>query len=217
MVKPSTGYAVQFMFEHAVSICRENTFSSQGYIRKKRFLFYDALLIKILQNKPKLGKAIFQQLFARNTTKNILHFLSEKTTKKNEAKIFSTLPYIPFLTEASRFLFAKQPLLKKIALLLFAFLSYCLFPIHVQYILGLVLGIGFVLIGLPHGALDHKVMDKKIWSPDFLSIYIGIMGLVALGWIVSPAISLFVFLLFSAWHFGETEFRDLGIENTIWA
>ena len=41
------------------------------------------------------------------------------------------------------------------------------------------------------------------------------MAIVGFGWFVSPFLSLLLFLLGSAWHFGETECTDLGIRNSI--
>ena len=72
-----------------------------------------------------------------------------------------------------------------------------------------------LLIGIPHGALDHKVFQQPIYSIPFLTSYIGLMILVGIGWFISPLFSLLLFLVGSAWHFGETEFKDLGIQNKL--
>jgi Brp/Blh family beta-carotene 15,15'-monooxygenase len=63
--------------------------------------------------------------------------------------------------------------------------------------------------GIPHGALDHHVArasaayaKKKFTIPGFLLRYVTL-----------PGISLIIFLLISAWHFGET---DLHAAKNTW-
>lgn len=70
-----------------------------------------------------------------------------------------------------------------------------------------------VILGIPHGALDHLVEEKYarqrngVFSmPGFLIRYLVQMLAYAVLWYFFPAISLAVFLAFSAWHFGESDF-----------
>jgi Brp/Blh family beta-carotene 15,15'-monooxygenase len=73
--------------------------------------------------------------------------------------------------------------------------------------------------GLSHGAADHHLdwQGKPRGLSLFILRYIAIMLLVAGIWLLFPILGLFIFLLFSAWHFGETDLREWGIYNPIQA
>lgn len=69
-----------------------------------------------------------------------------------------------------------------------------------------------VVLGIPHGALDHLVEEKYVNRTNkdfsfrgFLLRYLFQMLAYAVLWYFFPAISLLVFLGFSAWHFGESD------------
>lgn len=85
---------------------------------------------------------------------------------------------------------------------------------------------GFFLVmvgatGIPHGALDHIIArnnsgDEKGFSiQQFLKKYILAIVAYSICWIWMPSISLLIFLLISAWHFGETDLAAVK-GNTIW-
>jgi Brp/Blh family beta-carotene 15,15'-monooxygenase len=70
------------------------------------------------------------------------------------------------------------------------------------------------LIGLPHGAADHRFARPRLepflgmaWLPVFLAGYLGVAALVVCGWYAAPAATVVVFFLTSAWHFGQEEPR----------
>ena len=74
--------------------------------------------------------------------------------------------------------------------------------------------------GIPHGALDHHVArasaafaKKKFTIPGFLLRYVAVIIFYSFCWITLPGISLIIFLLISAWHFGET---DLHAAKNTW-
>lgn len=66
--------------------------------------------------------------------------------------------------------------------------------------------IGFV--GIPHGAIDHILfMQNTKASPLFFyTFYFGLIGSIVVLWIHFPTIGLLVFLLLSAYHFGQSQF-----------
>lgn len=64
---------------------------------KKRFKFYDSLLLSIINDEPQKIAGIFSQLFQRNEMEQILKFLDEDSRLPEEIKIFATLPWGPFL------------------------------------------------------------------------------------------------------------------------
>jgi len=77
-----------------------------------------------------------------------------------------------------------------------------------------VLAVLVAVIGLPHGAADHRFAKPRlepvlgmVWLPVFLAGYVAIAVLVVCGWFVAPAATVVVFFLASAWHFGQEEPR----------
>ncbi len=106
----------------------------------------------------------------------------------------------------------------KILVLVLGILFYRIFPE-----LDLYLAFTLILIfGIPHGATDHilhNLVDKKkmISKPKlkFLFYYLGIILSYALLWYLIPGIALFVFLVVSAFHFGETQLHRLESKNWI--
>ena len=68
---------------------------------------------------------------------------------------------------------------------------------------------GVVLVGMPHGAFDHIVAARVLrprlgtmWWAAFLAFYLALAGLVVLGWMAAPAVTLAAFLELSVLHFG---------------
>jgi Brp/Blh family beta-carotene 15,15'-monooxygenase len=84
-------------------------------------------------------------------------------------------------------------------------------------------GIAFFLIlafGIPHGATDHAVFNfltrgRVQAAPQlgFLLAYLGVMVLYGVLWYFLPGFSLLVFLLVSAYHFGETQLLRYEIKG----
>jgi Brp/Blh family beta-carotene 15,15'-monooxygenase len=74
------------------------------------------------------------------------------------------------------------------------------------------LGVCMFLTGIPHGALDHLVEQEQARRQnsrfDLLAFsirYLAIIITYSLAWYAFPQLSLFIFLLISCWHFGETD------------
>ncbi|MBU3678737.1 MAG: hypothetical protein FGM32_03910 [Candidatus Kapabacteria bacterium] len=80
----------------------------------------------------------------------------------------------------------------------------------------LVLGLAIALFGIPHGAVDHHMMGISGGrrNADLLR-YIGALGLVLSVWWFAPNIMLVLFLLNSAWHFGDCDVPNVGRLHTI--
>ena len=69
-----------------------------------------------------------------------------------------------------------------------------------------------VVVGLPHGAFDHKTGRRAFvadygarWWQPFLAGYLGLAGLMLLLWWAAPVLALSMFLLLSILHFGDQD------------
>jgi lycopene beta-cyclase len=100
-LKPTTGYGFLTMRNHANQIAEALKTGNvlPKIYRKRRFRFYDALLLQMLQENPHRGKAIFERLFQRQPAQLVLKFLDEKTSIWEEIRIFSQLQ-VPWFLKA---------------------------------------------------------------------------------------------------------------------
>jgi Brp/Blh family beta-carotene 15,15'-monooxygenase len=70
-------------------------------------------------------------------------------------------------------------------------------------------GIILLTIGIPHGALDHLLVNPHISNKGlvkFILKYLSIIILYLMVWIIMPVPALVIFLLMSAYHFGQSHF-----------
>jgi Brp/Blh family beta-carotene 15,15'-monooxygenase len=88
----------------------------------------------------------------------------------------------------------------------------CFFPASSAIPVGCVLALLVAVVGLPHGAADHRFAGPRLepllgpaWWGVFLAGYLVIAGAVVLGWFLAPAATIIVFFVASAWHFGQEE------------
>jgi Brp/Blh family beta-carotene 15,15'-monooxygenase len=175
---------------------------------KSRFKFYDNLLLIILLRWPSLGKKIFTSLFHKVSIRTIFSFLEEKTSLNEEIKIFANLPIKPFLKALFLYLNEKHILRYIIAFVIVAIYTILSFKYDqiAQNFNYLVLIVGLLWVGIPHGALDHLLSkNKKTSLSIFIVKYLFLIALYLLLWQFSPMISLFVFIVYSSFHFGESE------------
>ena len=101
--KASSGYTFQFIQKQSDLILRslvDNRPLRKGNSTSKRFLFYDKILLNVLQNKKVTGKEIFTTMFKKNKPQQVLKFLDNESSLLEELKIISTLPTLPFLKAA---------------------------------------------------------------------------------------------------------------------
>jgi lycopene beta-cyclase len=97
-IKASTGYSfVRNMLNTSHIIANLAPSSPKIKGSPKRFLFYDRLLLFIIERYPSKIKFIFSSLFKNNTVSRIFLFLDEKTNIWQDLKIFSGLPVFLFL------------------------------------------------------------------------------------------------------------------------
>lgn len=88
-------------------------------------------------------------------------------------------------------------------------------PDKVQWIFFAVI---IVFTGIPHGALDHEVakqnskISNQVFSPlKFHARYLVSMLIYGFIWYIFPTLSFYLFIMISAFHFGET---DLIFDST---
>lgn len=66
-------------------------------------------------------------------------------------------------------------------------------------------GILIALLGIPHGSLDLHLMSTRSQRLRELALYLGSIALVLGIWYVQPTLMLALFLINSAWHFGDCD------------
>lgn len=221
-VKPSTGYAFKNMLRHAEKITESLVEGKklETIKRPSRFVFYDRLLLLILSRKPQMGKLIFQTLFQKNKMATVFQFLDEKSTLKQELFILYSLPIIPFLQAwrydiTIRFKNTVAPFL----LLLVTFLLWVLSiqtPNSFDLAQQIVFSVGLLIVGIPHGSVDHLLEAGKLDSRPkigFLLRYLGAAAGFLLFWLVFPTTALLLFLIYSAWHFGQGDLQQWQLQK----
>ena len=230
-VKPSTGYAFKNMFHHAEQLAESLKRNIKPAVieESSRFRFYDRLLLLILTKQPSQGKLIFEALFKKNKTKNVLQFLDEKTSFFQDIRIFLTLPIKPFLkavgwVASSRIQKSISPIIL-LVLSLLLLLIYKTSPQIFNWIQIAMFAFGMFLVGIPHGAVDHLLETGNLKGrikPSFVINYLGLAFLNLILWVLFPIGALLFFIGYSAWHFGQTDLREwqpkttTALKNTAW-
>ena len=230
-VKPSTGYAFKNMFNHAERLADslKRNIKPAVITDSSRFRFYDRLLLLILTKQPFQGKPIFEALFKKNEIKNVFLFLDEKTTLIQDIRIFLTLPIKPFLKAVGWVVSSRmQRILIPFILLLLSLLFLLLFktaPQLFNFVQITMFTAGMFLVGIPHGAVDHLLETGNFKSrikPGFVIKYIGLSLFNLVVWIFFPTVALLFFIGYSAWHFGQNDWREWqpntinSLKNYIW-
>lgn len=89
-------------------------------------------------------------------------------------------------------------------------------------VIGVLLVVGLITIGIPHGAVDH-LLDSGMWhmrhTPLFIVKYLLKAAIMAGLWVLVPQPALLFFLLYSAVHFGEADGKHWGfttMESVLW-
>jgi Brp/Blh family beta-carotene 15,15'-monooxygenase len=70
--------------------------------------------------------------------------------------------------------------------------------------------LAIAMLGVPHGSLDLHLLSTRSQRLRELAIYLGSIAVVLAVWYVAPSIMLAIFLLNSAWHFGDCDIRLQG-------
>lgn len=102
--KASSGYTFRFIQKHSAEIVKQLISAGNPFVPAgdKRFRFYDSTLLHILCHNTFPGNKIFTDLFKKNKPQQVLRFLDNESSLKDELKIISSLPAWPFLNAALR-------------------------------------------------------------------------------------------------------------------
>lgn len=99
MTKPSSGYTFRFIQQHSAAIVDHLVKGMSPVVKtgKKRFHYYDSILLNILFNETLPGDLIFSRLFRKNKPQHVLRFLDNESSVLEDLGIISSLPTWPFL------------------------------------------------------------------------------------------------------------------------
>ncbi len=99
--RPGTGYAFAFIQRRNQEIVESLLRQGRPVAKpahKARHLFYDALLLRIMDKGKNQLPGIFTQLFDKHPADRVFRFLSEESRFDEELRIMASLPWAPFLT-----------------------------------------------------------------------------------------------------------------------
>ncbi len=107
--KPSSGYTFKFIQKHVQALVRQleekgNPFIKTSFL-KKRFSWYDRVLLHILFHRKLEGARVFYLLFKRNQISRLFAFLDNESSINQELILLNTLPQWPFMKAGSKELF----------------------------------------------------------------------------------------------------------------
>ncbi len=94
--KASTGYTFYNIQKQVKEVVRllenQEDFLNYKVLKSKRFIFYDNIILNIIQKWPKEASKIFSLMFAKNDHELIFKFLNEETNFLEELNILRKLP-----------------------------------------------------------------------------------------------------------------------------
>lgn len=73
-------------------------------------------------------------------------------------------------------------------------------------------GFLIALVGIPHGAIDHVLFVKNTKASPlfFYGFYLALIILIVVIWLLFPQVGLVLFLILSAYHFGQSQLSSYG-------
>ena len=103
-VKGSSGYAFHFIQEKTKAVIADlvagkNPLRTLSFSQKK-FGLYDAVLLRVLQDKKLDGATIFTQIFSKNPPDRVFRFLNNESSLLDDLHIMASVPTHIFLPAA---------------------------------------------------------------------------------------------------------------------
>jgi lycopene beta-cyclase len=106
--KPSSGYTFARIQKHVKNIVEKLENGQAPVINANspiKYHLYDSVLLNILKKNGGLSERIFSKMFINNNIRQIFQFLDEEGGIKNDLKIITSLPPLPFLRSTLNLLF----------------------------------------------------------------------------------------------------------------
>lgn len=105
--KGSSGYTFNFIQRHSAALVQTMIKTGHPFLSSfnPRFHFYDSVLLNILHRNAIPGDLIFSRLFERNIAADVLRFLDNHSSLRQDLKIISSLPTMPFFKAAMQQIF----------------------------------------------------------------------------------------------------------------
>lgn len=74
-----------------------------------------------------------------------------------------------------------------------------------------------LFLGIPHGAIDNIlfIQNKELSNAKFILLYLIIVAVNVLAWIIHPPSAYILFLIISAYHFGQSQFSHYVDKQTL--
>lgn len=106
-VKPSTGYSFQRTQRRLQKLVKDLENSNSKFRTPHSALrtwknYLDSVLLDVLQTKKHPAADVFTRLFSKNETQQVLKFLDEDTSVKEDLAIMRTVPLAPFAKAAAQ-------------------------------------------------------------------------------------------------------------------
>ncbi|MEM7109471.1 MAG: Brp/Blh family beta-carotene 15,15'-dioxygenase [Bacteroidota bacterium] len=107
-----------------------------------------------------------------------------------------------------------------VGLLASSFLFAALLELPLEEIQAYLFLLILVTVGIPHGALDHKIIfsNKSYGKKDkvkFYVTYVVLMVITGLCWFINAQWSFILFLFISAFHFGQSQFYYVNLKGIL--
>ncbi|HAA12266.1 MAG TPA: lycopene cyclase [Cytophagales bacterium] len=107
--KASTGYTFQRIQKHTQRIMNQWEKKGTPLVKSsrwnRRFTFYDAVLLEVMQKEWVKSRDIFTRIFKRNPEIRVFRFLDDSTDFREEVALMNSMPYLPFLRAVASKLF----------------------------------------------------------------------------------------------------------------
>ena len=101
VVKPSSGYAFEFIQRHSADIVRALR-AGEAPKPYARALWMDQVMLEVLQSRPDWAPELFVGLFRNNDPNRLVRFLMERSSPRDALAIMRSLPATPFMRAALR-------------------------------------------------------------------------------------------------------------------
>ncbi len=109
-VKPSTGFAFNFIQNHtkqiAALLAKQKKPNLKRTFNDKKFHLYDSVLLEVLVQNKMSGSKVFESIFKKNRPQLVLKFLDNRTNIWEDLKIMASVPAKIFLPIALKKIFA---------------------------------------------------------------------------------------------------------------